>query len=1176
MKQLSSRLMFCAVLGTTIQLCGALDRPGVTPVGEDGKPLNLGFEDGSLKDWKAAGSAFDQQPVRGNTVTSRRADMESGHAGDYWVGTFERGGDEWQGTLTSTPFKVTQPFASFLVGGGVHAATRVELVRADTQKVFFKISGTDSETLKPVVVETKEHLGQSMFIRVVDQHAGPWGHINYDDFKFHKVQPVFANEVKLAKAQATMPEVDTVKFAGLSPEEAASAAAVPPGFTMHLFAGEPDVKQPIAFALDHRGRLWVAEAYTYPRRAPEGQGKDRILILEDTNGDGKFDKRIVFIEGLNLVSGLEVGFGGVWVGAAPYLMFIADKNGDDKPDQQPQILLDGFAYQDTHETLNTFTWGPDGWLYGCHGVFTHSNVGKPGASDKDRTRINAGVFRYHPTQHRFEVFAEGTSNPWGIDFDEYGQCLIEACVIPHFYHMIHGGRYERQAGQHFNPHTYDDIKTIADHRHYAGDKGPHAGNGRSDTMGGGHAHAGLMMYLGDSFPAEYRNKAFMNNIHGQRLNMDSLQPKGSGFVGKHGADFVQFNDRWSQVLNMQYDQNGSVYIIDWYDKNQCHHNDPNGHDRDNGRIFKLVYKQTKSEPVDLQKKTDAELVALQLHRNEWLVRHARRVLQERGGNAAVHEGLRKILDRNTDVTRQLRALWALHATGGLTEEYSQKLLLRKEPYVRAWTLQLISQDKPLSDAILVQCVQMARQDVSAVVRLYIASAIQRSAPEKRWPVLTALLAHGEDAEDHNLPYLYWYATEGSVGGDPSRGVKLLAESKIPRVREFITRRIAGVSGVSVAKNQLSPIAQIASVLGKSSDVQFQLDVLRGLSDALKGQRSAPMPKGWLGVEQNLAASTNAEVRSRVQSLSLTFGSNRALASLRKLVSDVSAVIETRRNALESLLAVRDPELSPVLQLLLNDAPIRAAALRGLANYDDPKTASAILAVYPSLPASEKRDALATLASRLNYARQLIAALNQGKIVSGDLTADLVRQLRNLKNPELSAQLDKAWGTMRDSTVDQKAEIEKYTQVYRAGGSQPGDASRGRLLFSKTCQQCHVLFETGGQVGPNLTGSNRGDLPYILQNIVDPNAVIPNDYRSSTIETKDDRVITGIVKQQDEKSVTILTATEAIVLPRNEVKSIVLSEISMMPEGLLTQFKELEVRDLLYYLSRPAQVPLPKE
>jgi putative membrane-bound dehydrogenase-like protein len=194
-------------------------------------------------------------------------------------------------------------------------------------------------------------------------------------------------------------------------------------------------------AFDHRGRLWVAEAYTYPKRAPEGQGIDQIVILEDTDQDGVFDSRKPFIEGLNLVSGLEVGFGGVWVGAAPYLMFIPDADGDDVPDGKPQILLDGFGYQDTHETLNALNWGPDGWLYGCHGVFTHSKVGKPGTPENQRTPMNAAVWRYHPTQHRFEVFAWGTSNPWGVDFNDHGQAFITACVIPHLYHVIQGAHY---------------------------------------------------------------------------------------------------------------------------------------------------------------------------------------------------------------------------------------------------------------------------------------------------------------------------------------------------------------------------------------------------------------------------------------------------------------------------------------------------------------------------------------------------------------------------------------------------------------------------------------------------------------------------------------------------------------------------------------------------------------
>src|ERR1043166_7268834 len=424
------------------------------PSDGSGRALNLGFEDGSLRDWSASGNAFDKQPVKGDTVAARRNDMQSGHQGNYWIGTFENGGDALTGVLTSTPFKVTQPWASFWVAGGARPGTRVELVRADSRQVVFKSSGYDNERLRPVIADLQSHLGREIFIRVVDEEKGPWGHINFDEFKFHAAKPQFAAALDPATIarRNEMPPADQYQFAGLSPEDAAKKMTLPPGFSAKLFAGEPDIKQPIAFALDDRGRIWVAEAYTYPVRAPEGQGKDRILVFEDTNGDGKFDRRTVFVEGLNLVSGLEVGFGGVWVGAAPHLMFIPMQDGDEpKPAGEPVVLLDGWDFQrDTHETLNTFTWGPDGWLYGCHGVFCPSFVGKPGTPKDQRQRVDAGVWRFHPTKHVFEVFAEGTSNPWGVDFDEHGQCIIEACVIPHLWHMIQGARYERQGGQHYN------------------------------------------------------------------------------------------------------------------------------------------------------------------------------------------------------------------------------------------------------------------------------------------------------------------------------------------------------------------------------------------------------------------------------------------------------------------------------------------------------------------------------------------------------------------------------------------------------------------------------------------------------------------------------------------------------------------------------------------------------
>ncbi len=221
-----------------------------------------------------------------------------------------------------------------------------------------------------------------------------------------------------------------------TPEDAAKAMQIPDGFSVDLIASEPDLSQPIAMCFDARGRIWVAEGQTYPQRAPEGQGRDRILILEDTDRDGSFETKKVFVDGLNLVSGIEIGFGGVWVGAAPYFMFIPDKNSDDVPDSEPQILLDGWGYHDTHETLNSFTWGPDGWLYGCHGVFTHSRVGKPAAPDDQREPLNAAIWRYHPSRHNFEIFAWGGSNQWGIDYNDHGDWFMECCVIPHLFHVI--------------------------------------------------------------------------------------------------------------------------------------------------------------------------------------------------------------------------------------------------------------------------------------------------------------------------------------------------------------------------------------------------------------------------------------------------------------------------------------------------------------------------------------------------------------------------------------------------------------------------------------------------------------------------------------------------------------------------------------------------------------------
>jgi hypothetical protein len=476
-------------------------------------------------------------------------------------------------------------------------------------------------------------------------------------------------------------------------------------------------------------------------------------------------------------------------------------------------------------------------------------VGKPGAPESQRQWVDAAVWRYHPTKHVFEVFAEGTSNPWGIDFDERGQCFIEACVVPHFWHVLQGARYQRQGGEHYCinpdetarnerhrhaksrkpifPYVYADIPTHGDHVHWAGTKGPHAGNARSDAAGGGHAHAGLLIYQGDRWPELYRGKIFIGNIHGQRINMDIAERRGSGYVGKHGPDFINFNDKWSQVLNLLMGPDGSVFLIDWYDKNQCHHNDVNGHDRSNGRIFKISYGETRLEKVDLQKRRP-ESVVLALHGNEWEARHARRMLAEyyeaelnelerrfpkegdlesrrraiaevqRDTFFSIRNVFQKVLfDLQSGEKHKLRALWSLHLTGGI-EDVASRSLLHANEYVRAWTIQLGCEDKKPSDALLRECTRLAKDDPSPVVRLYLASACQRLSLEQRLPILENLLTHTEDADDHNLPLMYWYALEPLAAQGPLKAASLLAKAKVPKVREFITRRMTAASQSAAA------------------------------------------------------------------------------------------------------------------------------------------------------------------------------------------------------------------------------------------------------------------------------------------------------------------------------------------------------------------------------------------
>jgi len=367
---------------------------------------------------------------------------------------------------------------------------------------------------------------------------------------------------------------------------------------------------------------------------------------------------------------------------------------------------------------------------------------------------------------------------------------------------------------------------------------------------------------------------------------------------------------------------------------------------------------------------------------------------------------------------------------------------------------------------------------------------------------------------------------------------------------------------------------LVGVLGVSEEAQFQLDILKGIAAALKGQRDVPEPKGWAAVAKRLAKSPNAEVRELTLSLSLKFGSQAALDDLRWQLQDKSLSLDKRKQALEALVEARDARLPPVLLGLLDGAAMQRAAVRGLAAFDAPGVSEAIIARFSKMKPEAKRDAMATLASRRSYAVALMAAVKKKTIPAKVLSADVVRQLRALNDDTLNSNIGRLWGVSRSTPEAKLKEIEKYKRIAELRTNVPNNLSKGRALFNRVCVQCHMLYGEGGTIGPDITGSDRRNLHYIISNIVDPNAEIPNDYRTTIVRMKDDRVLVGVISSREGQTITVATPGEVLSVAKLDVAAIEPQNFSMMPEGLVLTFSDQELRDLISYLRGEGQVPLP--
>jgi len=551
------------------------------------------------------------------------------------------------------------------------------------------------------------------------------------------------------------------------PEEARAKMTVPEGYRVECFAHEPMVQNPVAMTWDTRGRLWVVEAYEYPNgtelpveKRPFGQEakddqyhpvppqcipsalvprpsslpRDRVIILEDTDNDGVADKRTVFVEGLNLASAILCGDDGIYVGQQPHLIHFRDADHDDKPEAW-RVILTGFGREDTHELVNSFCWGPDGWLYMTHGVFTHSAVRRPGVPEKEGFKFDAGIGRCRPVERvsnplnsatglkpvlpwEFEVFADGTSNPWGCDYDARGNFFVSACVIDHFFHMAPGGIYVRQGGAPENPYAYEQLPSIVTHKHFRA------------------AYAGVQIYQGGVYPQDTWGHAFIGNIHDNAIHEEVLTPVGSTFKCEPRRDFLRANNGWFRPVSTQTGPDGNLWVMDWCDKYPCYQNakaNPEGVDRERGRIWRIThdvagevgvqasaahpasdpslrkspdapsngsatasarpesakaYTPTRpTKDMDLAKLSTPELVKLLEHPNNWMRRKARRVLSERRDLMARFE-MDNMVTVGTSEVGQTEALWALWGCRVLGDYLLDAASWHKNPGVRHWAARL--------------------------------------------------------------------------------------------------------------------------------------------------------------------------------------------------------------------------------------------------------------------------------------------------------------------------------------------------------------------------------------------------------------------------------------------------------------------------------------------------------
>jgi putative heme-binding domain-containing protein len=964
-----------------------------------------------------------------------------------------------------------------------------------------------------------------------------------------------ASDVSGAEAATTLTpwRQDQLPNQPYSPQEAIRRMSVPEGFTVELVASEPDIVNPIAMAFDERGRIWITESIEYPRK-PAGVGRDRVKILEDTNSDGAIDKATVFAEGLNIPTGVAIGYGGVWVLNAPDLLFLREKDGKEI---SREVVLTGFGRTDTHELPNSLTWGPDGWLYGLNGVFNQSQVHSNNGKDY---KFDCALWRIHPRTREFQIVAEGTSNPYGLGWDREGSAIIEAChwANDHLFHFVETGQFQRQAGT-FPPFTIP-IGSITDHGHQK------------------TAYCGLAYLDTDVYPASLRERIVVGNVHAGTINVDRLERDGATYLAKGEPDLFAANDAWCMPVALKIGPDGSLYILDWYDRYHCSQDaarDPDGVDRAKGRLYRLRYRNSPRAPAtDLLGESNEELIARLGSGNIFFRETSQRILTERLLNESpqLRTELESVVMSGVAQRKErLHALWTLIGSGPLPPALHLKLLAHEDPAYRAWAVRAAGNYGAVSPAIRARIAEMAR-DKSPDVQLQVVIASRKIKEIDALPILNEVLA--SCGQDKLIPSIAWSNLHPLLDEPQSaRFVSLMTApgqlspaqaALLPRMIERFLSPPQQLDGSSVAE-LVAFVAERDPDRAKECLSTISLKLPDLSAGGLAQLKTALEP----ALKKLLTHESGTPLYLSAQLLAARLGlANIDFAVIRRQFSSPAQPDAGRLQALDALIAFRDGDLLELLpQVLSSSTPqFGRRAFTALGRMEDPRLADLIVEAYPKLAPELQPLAIDLVMQREKWARKVLDAVLANKLPKGVLNANHLRKILESNDREALWAVEKAFGKIREERNPAREKVVAEMAAYFRDRNL-GDPHRGALVFRSLCAQCHTIYGEGGKVGPDITSDGRASFDLLLSNVFDPSLVIGPAYQVTTVVTKDGRNLTGLLIEDNEQRLVVRMPGEAEeAVPRSRVKYTRVSKLSMMPEGMEAALGKDDLADLFAFLA----------